>query len=351
MKRIINHHTGGAGRASAEDLRAYHMLTEWDGTIVKGTEEIADNVVTSDGDYAAHTRNLNTGSIGLAMCGMRGAIEHPFDPGPSPINEKQFEAHCILVAEMCRMYSIPVTRQTVLTHAEVEPTLGVPQRGKWDITRLVFKPDIVGAIPVGDYLRERVRHYLGDHPVSDFEHLAILRMGNTNPREEVRILQRNLVDAGYLVGKIDGLFGRRTRSAVLSFQADNELVVDGIVGPSTWAAFDKTEPVPEREITERDLKERGSRTIDLTQKGEKALNLTEGTLGTGITIGGAIEMAAAAQRAEGALETATRIIQQHWFTLLVILGVVVATRYGKKILKGIKDERIRKARTGEDLRL
>ena len=67
---------------------------------------------------------------------MLGAREAPFDAGSQRINEAQIEALAQLVANLCRRYGIPVTRATVLTHAEVQPTLGVRQRGKWDITWL-----------------------------------------------------------------------------------------------------------------------------------------------------------------------------------------------------------------------
>jgi len=106
MKRVIAHWTAGAGRASAEDKAHYHRLVEYDGTVVAGAEAVEDNIVTSDGDYAAHTLRLNTGSIGVAMCGMRGAVEHPFDAGPSPLNEAQFNAFCKLVADLCVEYGI-----------------------------------------------------------------------------------------------------------------------------------------------------------------------------------------------------------------------------------------------------
>ena len=159
MKRSITHWTAGGGRASSLDREHYHVLTEMDGTYVLGTEEIEDNMVTSDGDYAAHTLNLNTGSMGLAMCGMRGAVENPFLAGPSPINEVQFERHCAMVAEKHLEYGVAINEETCLTHAEVQPRLGVKQRGKWDLTRLPFKPELRGAFAVGDYMRERVRFY------------------------------------------------------------------------------------------------------------------------------------------------------------------------------------------------
>lgn len=346
MQRVIIHWTAGGGRASSTDLSHYHRLTEWDGNIVGGTEAIEDNIVTSDGDYAAHTRNLNTGSIGVAMCGMRGATEYPFDPGPSAISEKQFNAHCVLVADLCRTYGIPVTRETVLTHAEVEPTLGVKQRGKWDLTRLPFRRDLVGAIPVGDYLRERVVQILGDDPVTDFTRLPTLRAGNAAPRAEVRTLQENLRDAGYFSGRIDGLFGPRTRQAVLGFQADSGLAVDGIAGPQTWAAFSKSAPRPARKVTEDDLRSAGSRQIADADKGIKAASAVEGTALSTFSIGGALEMASSAQQAEGALEAAQRILTTYWPVLITLAAVVLAARYGKTLLRGIKRHRVEDAQTG-----
>ena len=76
---------------------------------------------------------------------MHEATEHPFDAGPSPINEAQFMAACQMMAALCFEYGIPVTPDTVLTHAEVEPALGVRQRGKWDI----FPLAVAGRYPWG----------------------------------------------------------------------------------------------------------------------------------------------------------------------------------------------------------
>ncbi|TYQ16556.1 UNVERIFIED_CONTAM: N-acetylmuramoyl-L-alanine amidase [Acetivibrio alkalicellulosi] len=46
-------------------------------------------------------------------------------------------------------------------------------------------------------------------------------------------LQQALQNRGYYSGVIDGIFGRITESAVIRFQTDNRITVDGIAGPQT----------------------------------------------------------------------------------------------------------------------
>lgn len=55
--------------------------------------------------------------------------------------------------------------------------------------------------------------------------------------ELVKYLQRSLAEAGYDVGKIDGIFGSDTLSAVRAFQSDHGLTPDGKVGKLTWTAI------------------------------------------------------------------------------------------------------------------
>lgn len=64
---------------------------------------------------------------------------------------------------------------------------------------------------------------------------ALLREGDSSLA--VESVQRSLDLIGFTIGGIDGDFGPVTDSAVRAFQADNGLVVDGIVGPQTLAAF------------------------------------------------------------------------------------------------------------------
>lgn len=156
MKRIILHWTAGTSTAGDLDREHYHFIVEGSGRVTPGDRRPEDNEDISDNIYAAHTLNCNTGAIGVALAGMFGAIEQPFTAGQFPITASQMDAACALVARLCAQYSIPVTRQTVLTHAEVQPTLGIKQLGKWDIARLPWDASIQGAIPVGDWIRSKV---------------------------------------------------------------------------------------------------------------------------------------------------------------------------------------------------
>lgn len=154
MQRIIVHWTAGQHAASAIDREHYHILIEGDGKPVRGKPSIALNEAPVRPGYAAHTLNCNSGSVGVALCGMAGATEAPFDAGRQPITAAQWEVLPSVLADLCRRYGIPVTPATVLTHAEVQATLGIPQRGKWDIARLPFVRSLDSAAKVGDAMRE-----------------------------------------------------------------------------------------------------------------------------------------------------------------------------------------------------
>jgi len=62
-----------------------------------------------------------------------------------------------------------------------------------------------------------------------------LRRGSRN--EAVRVLQRKLGELGFDAGIPDGIFGKLTTRAVKRYQRLNNLKVDGIVGPATWAVL------------------------------------------------------------------------------------------------------------------
>ncbi len=64
--------------------------------------------------------------------------------------------------------------------------------------------------------------------------MRVLQWGSKG--EDVQDLQRRLVALGYVV-QVDGIFGSRTRAAVIRFQQDRGLTSDGIAGPKTQSAL------------------------------------------------------------------------------------------------------------------
>ncbi len=164
MKRIIIHWTGGTNSVSELDRQHYHFIIDGDGKVHEGNLKPEANLDCTDGNYAAHTRRCNTGAIGVALAGMHGATDFPLTTGKYPLTSKQIDALIELCADLCETYGIKVTPKTVLTHAEVEPTLGIKQRGKWDIRWLPGMTSVGGAIEIGDQLRRGISNAMRQEP-------------------------------------------------------------------------------------------------------------------------------------------------------------------------------------------
>lgn len=156
MKRIIIHWTAGAYTVNALELRDYHFIIDGNGKVVQGIFPVSANEKIVIGKYAAHTRHCNTGSIGVSLSGMAGAIQGVTN-GKYPLKKEQFEALSTLAASLCKQYNIPVTPSTVLTHTEVQGTLKIPQNGKWDIAVIPHLPMLKGAKECGDYIRKIIK--------------------------------------------------------------------------------------------------------------------------------------------------------------------------------------------------
>ena len=160
MTRIIVHWTAGGNKANSVDRAHYHILIEGDGKLVRGVPSIALNVAPVRTGYAAHTRGANSGAIGVSLCGMAGAIERPFNPGRAPLTSKQWLTLAKVCGELSQRYGIAITDKTILTHAEVQPNLGIRQAGQWDIARLPFIASLVGPKDVGDAMRQNISDFI-----------------------------------------------------------------------------------------------------------------------------------------------------------------------------------------------
>ena len=144
LTRVHIHWSAGAYAASALDRSHYHRLIDGDGNV------IAAHAPT---EKLAHTLNANGGAIAVSICAMAGAIERPFSAGAAPVKALQLAVMARVAAELCRDFDIPVSRYSVLTHAEIQPTLGITQKGKWDIAWIPGMVAPGNPIEVGDKLR------------------------------------------------------------------------------------------------------------------------------------------------------------------------------------------------------
>ncbi|MBE9004061.1 peptidoglycan-binding protein [Fortiea sp. LEGE XX443] len=82
-----------------------------------------------------------------------------------------------------------------------------------------------------------------------------LRMGDRG--EAVRVLQEQLIKAGYLQGEPNGYFGSYTSDAVRRFQGDNFLAASGIAGPTTRAKlYGKVNNAPKSDFSVLEIQRR-----------------------------------------------------------------------------------------------
>lgn len=151
ITRIHWHWTAGNHVPNATDLGSYHCLIPGDGVPIWPVGPT---------DRRSHTLNANGGALGLSVCAMAGAKERPFSPGPAPITPRQVSELARETARLCVAYDVPVSPWSTLSHAEIQPTLGIVQRWKWDISWLPGMEKPASPVEVGERLRDLVRRAL-----------------------------------------------------------------------------------------------------------------------------------------------------------------------------------------------
>lgn len=78
---------------------------------------------------------------------------------------------------------------------------------------------------------------------------SCLKQGASGP--EVEYLQRQLQEAGFDAGGVDGFFSARTKAALMAFQRSKGLEVNGVAGPKTWSALDVQRGSGQRPVLKR----------------------------------------------------------------------------------------------------
>ena len=117
---IVIHHTGDTDMdASAKQIHGWHLGNGWagigyhfvirkDGTIERGRPEWA---------VGSHAYGENSHSLGIHVCGAFGSVQP---------TERQIESCAHLVAYWCEKYGIPIDREHIVGHREVNDDTSCP---------------------------------------------------------------------------------------------------------------------------------------------------------------------------------------------------------------------------------
>lgn len=194
-RRIILHWTAGEHGPTDLELDSYHFLVEHahlespdpedDVVAVRRGVPVAENmgdvgdptpVGDPNVDYAAHTRGWNSYSVGVAICGMRGAVDRrpggTVDPGSSPITRQQVRLTFGFLWTACAVWGLdPSDPNDLTTHFEAEHLHGVDQypagegSWRWDVTWIPGL-DLPTREDYGYWIREQVASYEGGSSVA-----------------------------------------------------------------------------------------------------------------------------------------------------------------------------------------
>jgi hypothetical protein len=151
IKGIVIHWTAGTYTPNATDKEHYHFLIDGNGKVIEGKYKPNDNLNCKDGKYAAHCGGGNTGRIGIALCACHS--------DEYPVKRLQLEALCKKCAELSKVYGIPITNNTILTHSEFgHKNPHTTSFGKIDIDKLPCIA-LYDRVSVGNWLRNKINWY------------------------------------------------------------------------------------------------------------------------------------------------------------------------------------------------
>ncbi|WP_430972769.1 peptidoglycan recognition protein family protein [Sunxiuqinia rutila] len=207
IDKIIIHQE--LGESSIENVNQYHISVGPQNHITpKGCPHMCYHYgirkngevvqVNELSDIVWHCKGQNTSSIGIVL---EGNFSGPgYDLGTSEPTKEQIRSVNELVDFLLTSFKLPNT--SLFGHYN----FGKP------------------ACP-GYVMQEWVEKKRGQFDAS---------LNPQNIIKSVREIQARLNTLGYNAGVVDGILGVKTQSAIRRFQADQQLVVDGIAGPQTW---------------------------------------------------------------------------------------------------------------------
>ncbi|RXI44168.1 N-acetylmuramoyl-L-alanine amidase [Clostridium tetani] len=203
-RKIILHHAE-AINCSIEDIHTWHLHNGWSGCGYHYFIRKNGNIYIGrpENSLGAHCINYNSVSIGICVEG-NYMVEY------MPLAQKNSLIE--LIKYLCNKYGI----KEIYGHGELNST----------------------NCPGRNYPLAQIRgEILKDIKCSYKNYPGYLIKINANLKDNnVKIIQEKLMEKGYSIGSYgaDGYFGDTTLNAIKSFQRDNGILVDEIVGRDTW---------------------------------------------------------------------------------------------------------------------
>lgn len=237
-KEIILHHASANG-CSVESIHQAHKNNGWagigyhyyvrkDGKIYKGRP---DDVIGS------HCSGHNSNTLGICA-------EGDYENTDKAMPEAQKKALKELVAYLKNKYGISkVSKHKDYNNTDC-PGKYYPFGEIANSNTSVLKPSVSSNKNTDNWvkrLQEECNRQGFSHQTVDsipgqntLAGCPLIRYGASG--NITKLLQEKLISLGYSCGpcSADGEFGNGTRTAVMKFQKDKELEVDGVVGKNTW---------------------------------------------------------------------------------------------------------------------
>ena len=124
--------------------------------------------------------------------------------------------------------------------------------------------------------------------------------------DDVAELQERLAAIGFDPGRVDGIYGAATRTAVAAFQRDTGLAADGVVGPSTLVELRRLGTRHPRSTLVNEVRERSE-----MRRGHGTLDDLVIAIGQAGGLDAVVEATARALRDRGASPTVVRESDEH----------------------------------------
>lgn len=229
---IVLHHTAASANQTVEEIHSYHIGKGWLGIGYNIIVDKNGNIYWGRGmDYiGAHVKGYNDVSIGICAIGN-------FETGTMP--EVQKASVKRVIKEVLKYYP--------------------------SITQIVGHKDLAAtSCPGKNYPLAEMKSLINEPSTDGTSSSDLLKQGQQG--DKITQLQKNLKSVGYDPGGIDGIFGPKTKAAVVTFQTAMGVDVDGIVGPITSGALKEVLAKPTIKNGSKGYAVRQVQTL-LTQKG------------------------------------------------------------------------------------